>query len=65
MYLAQFVSFVRHQYLLTRQKRVAKKLGFELGFAGSDLEAMRRISDKVFACDGPRRVVDLGTERAD
>lgn len=65
MYLARFVNFVRRQYHLARQKRAAKKLGFELVFAGSDLEAMRRISDKVFACDGPRQVVDLGTEQPD
>jgi hypothetical protein len=65
MWLARFIRFVRHQYHLVRQKRAAKKLGFELVFAGSDLEAMRRFSDKVFAYDGPREVVDLGTERPD
>lgn len=59
MYLVRIRNFVGRVYFLSRQKRAARKLGFELVFAASDLEPMRRISDKVFACATPAKAVNF------
>ncbi|TLX16082.1 hypothetical protein [Rhizobium sp. MHM7A] len=65
MVFLRILHAAKAKYRSAREKRAARKLGFDLVFAGSDLEAKRRISDKVFApmLEGRGRVVNLIDEK--
>ena len=59
MKIFDIIRTFRDRCFSGKLRKTSGDLGFKQVFAGSDLEAMRRLSDKVFASVPEGRKIDL------